>query len=155
MSEEPGGPDSLLRGATESRPKQAGARRPAAASAGSTFGAADESPWGSACGWGSNWSAALVVAVAIGYGLDCLFGTKPILTAVFVRWGRGGCVQCVARCSRQTDSGDRGGSGQRGGRRIEQHRRTGPVPTAPGAGRHRRVGEFHPVQPDDGGRRRC
>jgi ATP synthase protein I len=31
--------------------------------------------------------AALVVAVAIGYGLDRLFGTKPILTAVFVLLG--------------------------------------------------------------------
>jgi ATP synthase protein I len=31
--------------------------------------------------------SALVVAVAIGYGLDYLFGTKPILTAVFVLLG--------------------------------------------------------------------
>lgn len=31
--------------------------------------------------------AALVVAVAIGYGLDRLFGTTPILTAVFVPIG--------------------------------------------------------------------
>ena len=31
--------------------------------------------------------AALVVAVAIGYGLDRLFGTTPILTAVFVPVG--------------------------------------------------------------------
>jgi ATP synthase protein I len=31
--------------------------------------------------------AALVVAVAIGYGLDRLFGTKPILTAAFVPIG--------------------------------------------------------------------
>jgi ATP synthase protein I len=30
---------------------------------------------------------ALVVAVAIGYGLDRLFGTLPILTAVFVPLG--------------------------------------------------------------------
>jgi len=29
----------------------------------------------------------LVVAVAIGYGLDRLFGTTPILTAVFVPLG--------------------------------------------------------------------
>jgi ATP synthase protein I len=31
--------------------------------------------------------SALVVAVAIGYGLDYLFGTKPILMAVFVLLG--------------------------------------------------------------------
>ena len=31
--------------------------------------------------------SALVVAVAIGYGLDYLFGTRPILTAVFVLLG--------------------------------------------------------------------
>lgn len=31
--------------------------------------------------------SALVVAVAIGYGLDRLFGTTPILTAVFVPLG--------------------------------------------------------------------
>ena len=31
--------------------------------------------------------AALVVAVAIGYGLDRLFGTRPILTAAFVPLG--------------------------------------------------------------------
>src|SRR5690349_10432882 len=31
--------------------------------------------------------SALVVAVAIGYGLDRLFGTTPILTAVFVPIG--------------------------------------------------------------------
>jgi ATP synthase protein I len=31
--------------------------------------------------------SAMVVAVAIGYGLDRLFGTKPILTAVFVLVG--------------------------------------------------------------------
>jgi len=31
--------------------------------------------------------SALVVAVAIGYGLDRLFGTMPILTAVFVPLG--------------------------------------------------------------------
>ena len=31
--------------------------------------------------------SALVVAVAIGYGLDALFGTRPILMAVFVLLG--------------------------------------------------------------------
>jgi ATP synthase protein I len=31
--------------------------------------------------------SALVVAIAIGFGLDWLFGTKPILIAVFVLLG--------------------------------------------------------------------
>ena len=44
--------------------------------------------------------AALVVAVAIGYGLDWLFGTRPILTAVFVlSAARQACGMCGV-CSR-------------------------------------------------------
>src|SRR6478735_859202 len=45
------------------------------------------SPWGIGLRVGVELVAALVVAVAIGYGLDRLFGTKPILTAVFVLLG--------------------------------------------------------------------
>ena len=45
------------------------------------------SPWGIGLRVGIELVSALVVAVAIGYGLDCLFGTKPILTAVFVLLG--------------------------------------------------------------------
>ena len=45
------------------------------------------SPWGIGLRVGIELVAALVVAVAIGYGLDRLFGTKPILTAVFVLLG--------------------------------------------------------------------
>ena len=36
---------------------------------------------------GTELIAAFVVAIAIGYGLDRLFGTKPILTALFVLVG--------------------------------------------------------------------
>ena len=42
------------------------------------------SPWGIGLRVGIEMVSALVVAVAIGYGLDYLLGTKPILTAVFV-----------------------------------------------------------------------
>jgi ATP synthase protein I len=45
------------------------------------------SPWGIGLRVGVEMVSALVVAVAIGYGLDRLFGTKPILTAVFVLLG--------------------------------------------------------------------
>jgi ATP synthase protein I len=50
-------------------------------------GDAGMSPWGIGMRVGIEMVAALVVAVAIGYGLDRLFGTKPILTAVFVLLG--------------------------------------------------------------------
>ena len=45
------------------------------------------SPWGIGLRVGIELVSALVVAVAIGYGLDRLFGTKPILTALFVLLG--------------------------------------------------------------------
>ena len=45
------------------------------------------SPWGIGLRVGIELVSALVVAVAIGYGLDRLFGTKPILMAVFVLLG--------------------------------------------------------------------
>jgi ATP synthase protein I len=41
--------------------------------------------------------SALVVAVAIGYGLDRLFGTTPILTAVFVPIGGAAGVMNIWR----------------------------------------------------------
>jgi len=48
------------------------------------FGA---TPWGIGLRVGIELVSALVVAVAIGYGLDRLLGTLPILTAVFVLLG--------------------------------------------------------------------
>jgi len=45
------------------------------------------SPMGVGLRVGIELVSALVVAVAIGYGLDYLFGTKPILMAVFVLLG--------------------------------------------------------------------
>ena len=45
------------------------------------------SAWGIGARVGVELVAALVVAVAIGYGLDRLFHTTPILTAVFVPLG--------------------------------------------------------------------
>ena len=45
------------------------------------------SPWGIGVRVGVELVSALVVAVAIGYGLDRVFHTTPILTAVFVPLG--------------------------------------------------------------------
>jgi len=45
------------------------------------------SPWGIGARVGVELVSALVVAVAIGYGLDRVFHTTPILTAVFVPLG--------------------------------------------------------------------
>jgi ATP synthase protein I len=45
------------------------------------------SPWGIGARVGIELVSALVVAVAIGYGLDHVFHTTPILTAVFVPLG--------------------------------------------------------------------
>ena len=50
-------------------------------------GGLGQSPWGIGLRVGIELVSALVVAVAIGYGLDRLLGTKPILTAVFVLLG--------------------------------------------------------------------
>ena len=50
-------------------------------------GDAGMSPWGIGMRVGIELVSALVVAVAIGYGLDRWFGTKPILPAVFVLLG--------------------------------------------------------------------
>src|SRR5271157_4864924 len=87
MSEEPGEEEpsfeARLRAA---RSRQGlGAPPPAPAKDGGDIGGM--SPWGIGLRVGVEMVSALVVAVAIGYGLDWLFGTKPILTAVFVLLG--------------------------------------------------------------------
>jgi len=56
-----------------------------------------QSPWGIGLRVGIELVAAMVVAVAIGYGLDLAFGTKPILTAVFVPLGGAAGVMNVWR----------------------------------------------------------
>lgn len=45
------------------------------------------SPWGIGLRVGVELVSAMVVAVAIGYGLDWVFGTRPILTVAFVPVG--------------------------------------------------------------------
>jgi ATP synthase protein I len=63
------------------------------------------SPWGIGARVGVELVSALVVAVAIGYGLDRLFHTTPILTAVFVPLGGAAGVANIWRLFAPKKSG--------------------------------------------------
>jgi ATP synthase protein I len=63
------------------------------------------SPWGIGLRVGTELVSALVVALAIGWGLDRWLGTKPILLAVFVLIGGAAGVLNVWRLFRQTPNG--------------------------------------------------
>jgi len=63
------------------------AGQPVAAKPGKDAGGVDGNPLGLGLRVGVELVAAMVVAVAIGYGLDRLFHTLPILTGVFVLLG--------------------------------------------------------------------
>jgi ATP synthase protein I len=86
MTEEPGGPDRSF----EERLKAARGRRgldgPSKPEGFDPDGV-EMSPMGIGLRVGIELASALVVAVAIGYGLDWLFGTRPILTVIFVPIG--------------------------------------------------------------------
>ena len=88
MSEESGEDDSP---SFEERLKAARSRQgldaPPPLSARGSDSLGGMSPWGIGLRVGIELVSALVVAVAIGWGLDYLFGTKPILIAVFVLLG--------------------------------------------------------------------
>src|SRR5690348_496466 len=66
------------------------------------------SPWGIGLRVGIELVSALVVAVAIGYGLDRLFGTRPILTALFVLLGGAAGILNVWRLFAPRPTQDRG-----------------------------------------------
>jgi ATP synthase protein I len=86
MNEKPGGPD----GSFEERLNAARSRQGLDApppEPGSDAGAFGGSPWGIGLRVGVEMVSALVVAVAIGWGLDRWFGTRPILLGVFVLLG--------------------------------------------------------------------
>jgi ATP synthase protein I len=86
MSHDNGGPDpSFEDRLTVARRKQ-GLDAPPKTRLGDQDGLGG-SPWGIGARVGVELVSALVVAVAIGYGLDRLFHTTPILTAVFVPLG--------------------------------------------------------------------
>jgi ATP synthase protein I len=89
MSEEPGEeeePPSFEERLKAARSRQ-GLDAPPPSSAGDSGDFGGMSPWGIGLRVGIEMVSALVVAVAIGWGLDRLLGTKPILMAVFVLLG--------------------------------------------------------------------
>ena len=89
MSEEPGAdrPTPSFEERLKAARGRQGLDAPPPASAGNSGDIGGMSPWGIGLRVGIELVSALVVAVAIGYGLDRWFGTKPILTAVFVLLG--------------------------------------------------------------------
>ncbi len=85
MAKEPGGPDrSFQERLKTARGKQGLDTPPKQPGQPGDVGA---NPWGLGLRVGLELVSALVVAVAIGYGLDRWFGTTPILTAAFVPVG--------------------------------------------------------------------
>ena len=70
------------------------ARPPQPADQAGPFGG---SPWGIGLRVGIEMVSALLVGVAIGWGLDRVFGTRPILLAVFVLLGGAAGVLIVWR----------------------------------------------------------
>ena len=115
MSEEPGEdePPSFEERLKAARGRQ-GLDAPQPLSARNSGDIGGMSPWGIGLRVGVELVSALVVAVAIGYGLDRLFGTLPILTALFVLLGGAAGILNVWRlfAPRQT----RGPKVQDGGR---------------------------------------
>jgi ATP synthase protein I len=104
MSEEPGGPDSSFEERLKAARGRQGLDTPPK-QPGSNPDDIGPNPWGIGLRVGIELVSALVVAVAIGYGLDRLFGTTPILTAVFVPVGGAAGVLNVWRvfAPKQTD----------------------------------------------------
>lgn len=109
MSEEPGEdePPSFEERLKAARGRQ-GLDAPLPLSGANSDGMGGMSPWGIGLRVGVELVAALVVAVAIGYGLDRLFGTKPILTAVFVLLGGAAGILNVWRLFAPRPTRDRG-----------------------------------------------
>src|SRR3954447_19575920 len=87
MSEEPGEDEPTFEERLKAARSRQGLDTPPSISGQGTGDLGGMSPWGIGLRVGVELVSALVVAVAIGYGLDYLFGTKPILIAVFVLLG--------------------------------------------------------------------
>ncbi len=109
MSEEPGEdePPSFEERLKAARSRQ-GLEAPPRVPGRDSDGISGMSPWGIGLRVGIELVSALVVAVAIGYGLDRWFGTKPILTAVFVLLGGAAGVLNVWRLFAPRPTRDRG-----------------------------------------------
>jgi ATP synthase protein I len=85
MSQEQGGPDPSFEDRLKAARRKQGLDAPPKPPADQD--GLGGSPWGIGLRVGIELVSALVVAVAIGYGLDRIFHTTPILTAVFVPLG--------------------------------------------------------------------
>ncbi|HET6608840.1 MAG TPA: AtpZ/AtpI family protein [Rhodopila sp.] len=85
MVQEPGDPGDSFEDRLQAARRKQGLDVPSPAS--SNQDALSGSAWSIGLRVGIELVSALVVAVAIGYGLDRLFHTTPILTAVFVPVG--------------------------------------------------------------------
>lgn len=86
MSQKTGGPDPSFETRLQAARSKQGLDAPPKQGLGDQDGLGG-SPWGIGMRVGIELVSALVVAVAIGYGLDRLFHTTPILTAAFVPLG--------------------------------------------------------------------
>ncbi|HTI83680.1 MAG TPA: AtpZ/AtpI family protein [Acetobacteraceae bacterium] len=110
MNEEPG--DENQPPSFEERLKAARGRQgldaPSSTSARDSGGADGMSPWGIGLRVGIELVSALVVAVAIGWGLGYLFGGKPIFIAVFVLLGGAAGILNVWRLFAPRPTRDRG-----------------------------------------------
>jgi len=106
MSQENGGPDPSFEARLKAARSKQGLDAPPKQSPGDQGGLGG-SPWGIGMRVGIELASALIVAVAIGYGLDRLFHTTPILTAVFVPLGGAAGVANLWRvfAPKQTGSG--------------------------------------------------
>ena len=155
MNQESGGPDAgfedRLAAARRKQGLDAVPKRPSDRPDG-----VEVSPWGIGLRVGVELVSALVVAVAIGYGLDRLFNTTPILTANIRACRRGGGAwQMFGVCLHLgSDWMRRFRSDQSGCRRFEQHRRIGAVSASSDLGSPRGLSELYAVKPYDGDCRR-
>lgn len=110
MSEEPGDeeePPSFEERLKAARSRQ-GLDAPPPLTARNAGGMDGMSPWGIGLRVGIELVSALVVAVAIGWGLGYLFGGKPIFIAVFVLLGGAAGVLNVWRLFAPRPTRDRG-----------------------------------------------
>ena len=109
MSEESGEdePPSFEERLKAARSRQ-GLDAPPPLTARDTGGIGGMSPWGIGLRVGIEMVSALVVAVAIGWGLGYLFGGKPIFIAVFVLLGGAAGVLNVWRLFAPRPTRDRG-----------------------------------------------
>jgi ATP synthase protein I len=110
MSEEPGDeeePPSFEERLKAARSRQ-GLDAPPPLTARDTGAMDGMSPWGVGLRVGIELVSALVVAVAIGWGLGYLFGGKPIFIAVFVLLGGAAGVLNVWRLFAPRPTRDRG-----------------------------------------------